>query len=60
MHIDVYKRQAGENFAKNLRDALFTHAQKLPMKWHDKNQTGDVYKRQVLFCWVQMGIDINR
>lgn len=37
--------KAGENFAKNLRDALFTHVQKLPMKWHDKNQTGDIIQR---------------
>lgn len=36
---------AGENFAKNLRDALFTHVQKLPMDWHDKNQTGDIIQR---------------
>lgn len=36
---------AGENFAKNLRDALFTHVQKLPMNWHDKNQTGDIIQR---------------
>lgn len=37
--------KAGENFAKNLRDTLFTHVQKLPMKWHDKNQTGDIIQR---------------
>lgn len=37
--------KAGENFAKNLRDALFIHVQKLPMKWHDKNQTGDIIQR---------------
>lgn len=37
--------RAGENFAKNLRDALFRHVQKLPMKWHDKNQTGDIIQR---------------
>lgn len=37
--------KAGENFAKNLRDALFVHAQKLPMKWHDKHQTGDIIQR---------------
>lgn len=36
---------AGENFAKNLRDALFTHVQKPPMNWHDKNQTGDIIQR---------------
>ena len=37
--------KAGENFAKNLRDSLFIHVQKLPMKWHDKNQTGDIIQR---------------
>lgn len=37
--------KAGENFAKNLRDALFIHVQKLPMKWHDRNQTGDIIQR---------------
>ncbi|WP_138308518.1 MULTISPECIES: ABC transporter ATP-binding protein [unclassified Clostridium] len=37
--------RAGENFAKNLRDALFIHVQKLPMKWHDRNQTGDIIQR---------------
>ncbi len=37
--------QAGENFAKNLRDALFFHVQRLPMSWHDQNQTGDIIQR---------------
>ncbi len=36
---------AGENFAKNMRDALFVHVQKLPMQWHDQNQTGDIIQR---------------
>lgn len=36
---------AGENFAKNMRDELFTHVQKMPMKWHDKHQTGDIIQR---------------
>ena len=36
---------AGETFAKNKRDALFVHVQKLPMSWHDKNQTGDIIQR---------------
>lgn len=36
---------AGEAFAKNMRDALFVHVQKLPMSWHDKNQTGDIIQR---------------
>lgn len=37
--------KAGENFAKNMRDMLFIHVQKLPMNWHDKNQTGDIIQR---------------
>lgn len=37
--------KAGENFAKNLRDTLFAHVQKLPVKWHDKHQTGDIIQR---------------
>lgn len=40
-----YTARAGENFAKNMRDTLFTHVQKLPMSWHDKNQTGDIIQR---------------
>lgn len=37
--------KAGENFAENMRNALFAHVQKLPMSWHDKNQTGDIIQR---------------
>lgn len=36
---------AGETFAKNMRDTLFCHVQRLPMSWHDKNQTGDIIQR---------------
>ncbi len=37
--------RAGEDFAKNMRDSLFTHVQRLPMSWHDRNQTGDIIQR---------------
>lgn len=37
--------KAGENFAENMRNALFAHVQKLPMSWHDKHQTGDIIQR---------------
>lgn len=37
--------RAGENFAKNMRDSLFSHVQRLPMGWHDQNQTGDIIQR---------------
>lgn len=41
----VFIAKAGENFAKNIRDALFTHVQRLPVKWHDRHQTGDIIQR---------------
>lgn len=40
-----YTAKSGENFTKNLRDALFSHVQRLPVKWHDKHQTGDIIQR---------------
>lgn len=40
-----FTARAGENFAENMRNALFAHVQKLPMSWHDKNQTGDIIQR---------------
>lgn len=41
----TYTAKAGEHFAKNMRDVLFTHVQRLPMKWHGENQTGDIIQR---------------
>ena len=37
--------KAGETFAKNMRDMLFFHVQRLPMSWHSMNQTGDIIQR---------------
>ncbi|MDR1590181.1 MAG: ABC transporter ATP-binding protein/permease [Oscillospiraceae bacterium] len=34
-----------ERFIKRLRDALFSHTQRLPLEWHMKNLTGDVVQR---------------
>ena len=41
----TYTAKAGEVFAKNMRDLLFRHVQRLPMKWHSENQTGDIIQR---------------
>lgn len=44
----LYRSQtakAGETFAKNMRDILFAHVQRLPMQWHDGIQTGDIIQR---------------
>jgi ATP-binding cassette subfamily B protein len=41
----TYTAKAGESFAKNMRDILFAHVQRLPMKWHSENQTGDIIQR---------------
>lgn len=40
-----FTARAGENFAENMRNALYTHVQRLPAAWHDKNQTGDIIQR---------------
>ncbi len=37
--------KATEGFARNLREALYTHVQNLPFSWHTKNQTGDIIQR---------------
>jgi ATP-binding cassette subfamily B protein len=34
-----------ERFIERLRDALFSHAQLLPLEWHMRNQTGDIIQR---------------
>ena len=39
------QRETGENFAENMRNALYAHVQRLPSAWHDKNQTGDIIQR---------------
>ena len=36
---------AGECFAQNMRDTLFSHIQRLPIAWQDQNQTGDIIQR---------------
>lgn len=41
----MYGAKSGENFAKNMRDTLFAHVQRLPANWHDKHQTGDIIQR---------------
>lgn len=41
----TYTAKAGESFAKNMRDMLFYHIQRLPMSWQNENQTGDMIQR---------------
>ena len=40
-----FTARAGENFAENMRNALYAPVQRLPSAWHDKNQTGDIIQR---------------
>ncbi len=37
--------EASEGFVLRLRNALFSHIQKLPYQWHMENQTGDIIQR---------------
>ena len=41
----VNTARAGENFARNIRDTLFAHVQRISMSWHDQNKTGDIIQR---------------
>lgn len=37
--------KGSERFVKSLRDALYSHIQRLPYSWHVKNPTGDIVQR---------------
>ena len=37
--------KGSERFVKSLRDALYTHIQRLPYSWHVQNPTGDIVQR---------------
>ena len=37
--------KASERFVKSLRDALYSHIQRLPYSWHVRHATGDIIQR---------------
>ncbi len=37
--------KGSERFVKSLRDALYTHIQRLPFSWHVRHSTGDIIQR---------------
>jgi len=41
----VSSAKGSERYVKNMRDALFSHIQKLPFSWHSANRTGDIIQR---------------
>lgn len=41
----TYSAIASETFVKGIRDALFSHIQRLPYCWHGSHQTGDILQR---------------
>lgn len=41
----VYNSKGSELYAESMRNALFSHIQKLPFSWHSKNNTGDIIQR---------------
>ncbi|MBQ2895327.1 MAG: ABC transporter ATP-binding protein [Oscillospiraceae bacterium] len=41
----VFNAKAGETLVKTMRDTLYTHIQRLPWSWHQKNATGDIIQR---------------
>lgn len=41
----VSNTKGSETLVKNMRDALFSHIERLPYSWHMKNHTGDIIQR---------------
>lgn len=41
----IFNAKAGETLVKTMRDTLYTHIQRLPWSWHQKNATGDIIQR---------------
>ena len=41
----VSNARGSETMAENMRNTLFSHIQRLPFSWHDRNQTGDIIQR---------------
>ncbi|MCF0150700.1 MAG: ABC transporter ATP-binding protein, partial [Firmicutes bacterium] len=41
----VLNSKASETLVKNMRDSLFSHIERLPFAWHQKNHTGDIIQR---------------
>lgn len=42
---DSSQPKASERFVKSLRDALYSHIQRLPYSWHVQNAAGDIIQR---------------
>ncbi len=40
-----YTQKCGEIVSRNMKNALFSHIQKLPFSWHQSIQTGDIIQR---------------
>ncbi len=41
----VYNAKGGETLVKTMRDALYTHIERLPFQWHMQHHTGDIIQR---------------
>ena len=41
----LFNARAGETLVKTMRDSLYSHIQRLPWSWHQKNATGDIIQR---------------
>ena len=41
----MFNARGQEKLVRNMRDTLYSHIIRLPVKWHNENQTGDIIQR---------------
>ncbi len=41
----MFNARGQEKLVRNMRDTLYRHIVRLPVKWHNENQTGDIIQR---------------
>lgn len=41
----MFNARGQEKLVRNMRDTLYSHIVRLPVKWHNENQTGDIIQR---------------
>lgn len=43
--VTYFNQRANQSLMRHMRNSLFTHIQRLPLRWHIEHQTGDIIQR---------------
>lgn len=43
--VTYFNQRANQSLMRRMRNSLFTHIQRLPLRWHIEHQTGDIIQR---------------